>query len=338
MARVLGYDAAFSEACMNGDLETAKKLLPKGLDLDSTRHERTALGFVAARGDLTMATWLLNSGADIDLLDKNLMSPLTLSIKKLDSDQNIPMTEMLLRRGAKVNGGLIFGRKNPLYRAAYIGNAKVVALLLQYGAKFERARFFSPLRKAVEGGYEDVVRIILEHISNSGEDLQGGEDFQAAFEDCVAHGSNRYLKILLDYRANVNFTTKVGRSVFVAAIEAGRYDSARILLERGAKVNWRTDFWAITKFLTDDGSSSGYIQVVGQQLSLSSTNASSLTPLDWAMEHRHFEIAQQFLELGAKSNAKFWRDYYTNIGPKPYIETPDVARNIVAGYHVFESM
>ncbi|KAG4440044.1 hypothetical protein IFR05_004494 [Cadophora sp. M221] len=342
VAQLFGYSIEFFDVCKNCDLERASKLLQRGVDVNWYYRGSTPLGLAAARGDIAMASWLLDSGAKINRVDKNSESPLFLSIQEPESNQHVYMAEMLLRRGADVNGSRRFGPspRNPLHEAARKGNLKAVVLLLQYGAEIRRDQDFSLLKPAAEGGYDDVVRILLDHIENSGEALQS-EDFLAAFGTCVRYGQRKCLECFLDYGADVNSRITLGqpvlsdRSVLLESLDGGRYDIAKILLERGAVVDWMIDYWSITKFLTDGSTSSEYSRLVGKRVDLSSINKHSLTPLDWAMASQHFGIAEQFLELGAKSNVKFWKGY---AGATVFIDTPFTRQRILAGYEMFDSI
>ncbi|CZT44120.1 uncharacterized protein RSE6_04247 [Rhynchosporium secalis] len=133
MARVLGYNAAFSKACEAGDLDKAKSLFRKGVDLNPIRHEKTALGFAALGCHIALAIWLLESWADIDLADGRIRSPIYQSIRgRIES--YLLMTELLLRKGAEVNAGFRFDFPTALWEAARSGKIGAV-VLLGYGAE-----------------------------------------------------------------------------------------------------------------------------------------------------------------------------------------------------------
>ncbi|PVH84539.1 ankyrin [Cadophora sp. DSE1049] len=330
VVRIIGYDGAFLDSCKRGDIESAKALLLKGADIDSRHHPYTALGMAALRGDKRLATWLLESGASIDLEDSSKQSPLYISTLS-KSDRHIAISTMLLHAGANVDGGPL-GLMKPLCGAARVGNEQAVLLLLQHGAEIFESMELSPLTEAVRNNSHKVVRILLEHLySKTGWNLESRNDFQFAFGETVITDRNISLEQFLDFGANVDFATVQGKRVVVAALENGNQKGVRLLLTRGAKIDWKLDYFAISKFLSTRSMSSDDIRLIGGHLALDSIDGFGLTPLDWALKNQFLEVALQFRDLGARSDAVYWREISDRY--------PDnkIAKAIIVGYELLES-
>ncbi|KAH7407613.1 ankyrin repeat-containing domain protein [Cadophora sp. MPI-SDFR-AT-0126] len=177
MARVLGYDTAFLEACQARNIEKANALLLKGADVNSTRYFTTALGHAARNGDGKLATLLIDFGAALNLASKDGWSPLAYSVSEI-SDDHKTVAEMLLQAGADVRGDTAQGYARhqssklwargygrPIYVAAEAGNEEAVTLLVKHGARWKDSDGFNPLHVAEENGFDNIVKILLQHRS-----------------------------------------------------------------------------------------------------------------------------------------------------------------------------
>ncbi|KAL2073304.1 hypothetical protein VTL71DRAFT_10628 [Oculimacula yallundae] len=253
MTRVLGYDTAFTKACEKGDLEAAKRLFRKGVDVNS---------------------WLLDSGADINLVDKHSRSPIFLSLRG-PLVSRASLTELLLQRGAAINSETEFDYLNPLFEAARTGNTEGVDLLLRYGAEVRSAKEYSPLRVAITGGHEEAVRLIFEHVAKSDDKLH------------EHHG------------ADMNYMLAPDRPVLTVVLENKEYDMANVLLSKGANVDWARDWLAVQNHLSVHHNSSEHICLMGRRLDFSAADNSHAQPLDWAVAHDYLMVAQHFVNLGA---------------------------------------
>ncbi len=89
------------EAAERGDLAAARALLARPINVDTKREGRTALHAAAERGNIELATLLLDHGAAIDALDDDLWTPL---MEATDMGRD-GMIDMLVARGASTTAG-----------------------------------------------------------------------------------------------------------------------------------------------------------------------------------------------------------------------------------------
>lgn len=122
-----------------------------------------ALFLAAEQGDLARATAALDMGADVNADGPDHWSPLHFAVKSGDSDSTCAVTQLLLSRGAMVDG-LDSVEWTPLLLACCQGKRDNVArLLLQAGANIERttAQSARPLMMAAQFGHVEVVDVLL---------------------------------------------------------------------------------------------------------------------------------------------------------------------------------
>ena len=135
----------------------------------------------AKNGSLEQVKILMAEGADLNAKDTDGMTALMhatkegcIDILKLLHDRGAGVTtvQYLLKRDVNINQATKCG--NAIDWAAASGNANIVKLLLDKGAKInsEGRPFLNPLKHAVVYGNNDVVQIPLEH----GVDVNAGDN------------------------------------------------------------------------------------------------------------------------------------------------------------------
>jgi hypothetical protein len=138
---------------------------------------------------------LLDAGANINE-KTNETTPLILA----SMANKVPVVELLLSRGAKVNKQLKNG-STALLAASTVGNIEVVKVLLKYGADANKAYNIGemPVDVARANGHHDIAELILSHY----EDLYE----QASYSG--ADALNRPMGTLGDLHHKVNNRSKV---------------------------------------------------------------------------------------------------------------------------------
>jgi ankyrin repeat protein len=91
---------------------------------------RTLLHDAAATGNESAFTYLMGQGADVNALDKDGETPLTLAMGLDRTAERTEMILLLVENGADVN----LGARRPLFLAAMDSQSHVVEYLLQQGA------------------------------------------------------------------------------------------------------------------------------------------------------------------------------------------------------------
>ena len=113
------------KAVWTGDIATLR-----GMNIDVSLKDvvgRTPLRIAAEKGDLDVATFLIEKGADVNITDANGNTPLIFIINKTG---NLEITELLLEKGAAVNTQNRSGETALMY-AAWRGHINIVRFLLE---------------------------------------------------------------------------------------------------------------------------------------------------------------------------------------------------------------
>lgn len=133
---------AIHDAVLNGDLQKVKTLISGDRELLNALDEKgkAPLHYAIEFDYSEMGEYLIEQGADIDLVDKENQSPLHYAA----STGNPKIAEILLTRGSTglnesstVKHGGAVGGWTPLHLACLKGHPELVSLLLDYGADIE---------------------------------------------------------------------------------------------------------------------------------------------------------------------------------------------------------
>ncbi|MDB5284317.1 MAG: ankyrin repeat-containing protein [Bacteroidota bacterium] len=122
----------------------------------------TPLGLASFFGHLPAAHYLIENGADVNIISKNLFK--VAPIHSACAISHYELAELLLSRGANVNAKQI-SDVTPLHEAAHNGHTKLVELLLIHGAhvnaKMETGQ--TPLFMAEENSYFETAEVLRNH-------------------------------------------------------------------------------------------------------------------------------------------------------------------------------
>ena len=165
------HTSALWQATRDGDLDGVRSAVEGGEGVNQTtgRHAETPLHAAAGRGDVPMATYLLEKGARVDVVDVDGYTPLHACArynvkgrpsKSTEAGRN-EVARMLLDRGAAVDATTHSIRATALHNAAFEGNVRLVELLLARGADANAAttQGMTPLHYATFAGSGDDPRI-----------------------------------------------------------------------------------------------------------------------------------------------------------------------------------
>lgn len=191
-------------AAASGDADEIQRLLAQGAKVDApldaaTLDEKTkyavvegrsgyeyahyevasALNLAIAAGQTAAAAALLDAGASVKALGKDVMSPLAVAVR----EKNMEIARRLLAGGASANGGY---EATYLFEAASGGSEPMVRLLLDAGAEVDaEANEFqeTALHGAVRSGNIAVVKLLLERGADPSASSEDGTPADVAREE-----------------------------------------------------------------------------------------------------------------------------------------------------------
>ena len=166
------YEPVIAQAVMVGNYEMVELLLSSGVDPNSTFHEGTSILYLAAvKGDLKIASLLLDSGADIHFDSQGEVSGGPPFIGAV-MGENLNMIQFLLEKGANINQPEWYHNRTVLWdTVCFEPNIELARFLLKKGANpnIRDAGGFSgnpndgrtPLMCAVKDGNVEMVKLLV---------------------------------------------------------------------------------------------------------------------------------------------------------------------------------
>lgn len=149
--------------------------------------------------------------------------------------------------------GLLFSHKT-LMDAAESGDAGATQELLKLGRENLNSadeRHWTPLIAAAFKGYDQIVRLLLEHgADTSAQDKSG----YTALHWAAYNGQSRTVRLLLQEHANINARSHSGWTPLMHASASGHLAVVILLLDRGAEINLASQdgATALTKAAAND--------------------------------------------------------------------------------------
>ena len=207
---------------------------PDVSDLSDTMWRRKAIHHAAARGHVRVVEKLVESGADINIVDDDSRTPLLWAA----TNGWVSVAEYLINHGAAINLAQREGF-TPLHAATYLGHLPMCQFLLSRGADINSADRdgWTPLHAAVCYGHPQIVRLYLQ----SGADVnKKTRDEETALHIATDHCNKPYEVILgglLTYGAKLEEKNIDGFSPFFESVWRNKYGVSRYLIDMGADLN-----------------------------------------------------------------------------------------------------
>jgi len=196
-------DLQLLEAAKKGNKAAVRSLLKQHADVNTSQGDGgTALAWAAYRDDLETADLLIGAGANVKAANDYGATPLLLAC----TNGSTAMVDKLLKAGADPNAAAGKG-ETAFMECARTGNLAAVKSMLARGANV-----------------------------NAKETREG----QTALMWAVAEKHPQVVRTLIDHGGDVNAHAKSGFTPLMFAAQQGDLDSARMLVEAGAKVNEAT--------------------------------------------------------------------------------------------------
>ena len=323
-----GDDLRLVDAVRSGDKEAVRSLLEQHADVTAAQADGTTpLAWAVHQDDLEIVDLLIRAGSSVNAANDYGITPLSLACV----NRSTAMVEKLVQAAADPNISDPTG-ETPLMVCARTGSVDAVKLMIARGADVnvkETQREQTALMLAVAGKHSEVVRVLVDY----------GADVNARSRISTLDTPVRSPT----YFPDVHFpTTTGGFTPLLFAAQQGDIESARILLEAGANVNYATSedgsalvvaaasgHEKLALFLlehdADPDAKDGYGLTAlhwAIQEGLHAISGAGLSPTDRLWWHPNMpKLVKGLLAHGADSNARIEKDF------APY-DYPPVGRNI----------
>lgn len=228
---------------LTSSIEMAELLLRNGAEIDVRNNagESTLKRYI----DNTMfVEFLIAKGADVNIVNNRLWTPLNCA-SYCGYEQVI---KLLLKANANVNMVNKYGN-TPLHYACRNGNVTCVKLLLQAGAKvnIQNNKGKTPLHSAV---MVPIMELLLQHKANINASNNDNKTvLHIIIENGNFEGSMDSIQWLLDHGATIDSKDKHSWTPLHYASDRGSVEHVKLLLDRGADANAKTNSDQTAQFL-----------------------------------------------------------------------------------------
>ena len=273
LAAVAEPDAPLAEAAMRRDISAVRELLSKKADVNATGPDgTTALEWMIRIDDLEITKMLLAAGADPKKANRLGVTPIALAA----ANGNVDILKILLDAGVDAN--TIDPNNEPVsWSTIRSGNVEAVRTLLDRGATvdFKDSVRQSSLMLAIREDHPDIVRLLISRGADVNAVTRVGATPNFVLPNSVAgfgHGIGIVRGGLPDRGSR--YLIPGGMTPLLYAARDGRTESARLLVQNGAK--------------------------------LETTDPNGITPLLMAITNNQVEAARFLIERGAQINIVDW--------------------------------
>lgn len=222
-------------AISRGDLKALTVLLDAGQPPDTPVGEgegrHTPLQAAAWHGRTAIAKLLLARGADVNASSSVYGSALHAAASRGWDD----LVAALVEAGAVVDQRNDRGER-PLLSAVSSGNRDMAALLLKAGASVEESEpGYTPLMYAAMNDDVEMVRLLVRAGAKVDTTARGEYGGRNPLLIAVENGRAEAVKALIELKANLNVRTSEGETALGLATKAGNAEIVAILKGAGAK-------------------------------------------------------------------------------------------------------
>jgi len=288
------------KAAYHGHLETTKLLLDEGAKTETkSKNGSAAMAGAAKQGHLDVVRLLVNSGARLHSYDKQSLGK---KLVEAVAANNVELTRQLLIYDASTRSKDKDGR-TPLLLAAEKGYAEIGVMLANWGlSDSDKLALGKLLLIAAGDDNTQYVKLLLECFAG----LEVHDYFnETPLWRASLKGNVEIVKLLLDKNPQLDPVSRnCCRTPLGAAIDRGNFDTARLLLNRGASC---PDVVVLDRKLRES-STMGDVDRVRTLLycraHVDAMDSSSETPLHNAASNDRLEVARILLDGRADVQAK----------------------------------
>ena len=331
------FGTPLQAASFHGHTRIVKHLLHCGADISAPGRFRDALHAAIYGNQQHIAEVLQGHGAlmNPDLISRVYQSPFAISrqreplpdcrklidenfganrlspLELAASSGNTAMVEMLLERGAQINGSN--SQFNALQIAAFYGRRVVVDLLLSKEADVNVACacLGTALNAAVQSSHWDIVKLLLSHGANINQHWTRirqpsplHDDFGSPLQVKCEQGDLTAVRILCDHGADLKDPGGWNGTALQVAAAEGHLEIASILIRRGANINdpGRNNGTALQAAMLNNHSDV-FEMLLRENADVNTRGRSMGTALQAAAAEGLTSRVQELIRLGANVNA-----------------------------------
>ncbi len=272
--------AALHHAAIYGHRDVITLLTSRGANVNVTNQDGwTPLHYAIFHGRKDVIEELIAHGADVDIKDKKGKIPLFLALER--DRQDIAL--LLINAGADIHATADDG-ETLLHRAALLGQCEVSKALLDRGFDVNSLRGYGwiPLHRAVRGyalrdSHVDMVKLLVARgAAIDTKDVNGSTPLNIATE-------------------TIMMTSSQG--------EPPLYRIVRFLISEGADINSKSKYgWPALHWAVSTAQKDLVELLIAKGAGIDSTDWGGSTPLHWAV-HNNREYKQRLIDLTAEIKA-----------------------------------
>jgi len=311
-------DQLFIEACKNGNIIEAEKLLKKTLfskpaDIHSvTSYGKTALMIAVENKQPEMVDFLIAKGVDVnDGFYPGGRSAIRLAIdyEKCNDKNTLAIVSSLISAGANPN--VQTDKKESLLNAVLGEDPKndtnkvyevIAKLLLQGEANINTPSLkwgMLPLHQASSNGYVEITKILIEKGANVNATTSNG--YSPLMLACYA-GHEQIVDLLIKNGANINQKDAVEKTPLIAAAQNGYKSIVSILIAEGANINEKDKYLNTALTYSPNYEIADLLIKNGAQIN--ERNHRGETPLIFATINKRKDVVALLIANGANVTCK----------------------------------
>ncbi len=325
------------EAVRIWDGKKVLSLIRKGADVNiKDKYGRSLLH--RSLGSLSWTQILIRNGAKVNVRDHGGFRPLDyvedkillqagaqhsvnyLLIQAVKHGDRKKVIE-LIRKGADGNSvfnSRFYGSSTAIHEAACKGDLEILRILLKNGSDIElKYKYGTPLVSAACCGQIKIVEFLLEHGADINAQMGWDEaEGMNALHCAVSNNEIKMIKYLMKKGIHIDQVRAVGGTPLFDALEEGKMEIVRLLVESGANINTpgrevvgRFDSLGTPlNYAVGKGDISLVRYFIKHGANINFHGNASNSPLHVAAGDGRFKIAQLLISQGARVNAKAWEN------------------------------
>lgn len=251
-------------ACCKGRTGSVRKLIARGVSVNLVNNDsdrETLLHQASTRGYIKIVKFLIENGADINLVNSGGATPLDCASFK----GHLEIIELFINNKATTS----VTKERLLCISCVKGNIEIVKLLIKPEANVNIDNYScgTPLDCAYSGGHTEIVKLLVENganikLANKGGALLNWAYFKGHNEivellikneaitsknkkdllhQSCEEGNIEIVKLLMNYKIDVDLVNSEGKTLLYQASRKGYIDIVKLLIEKGANVNLAND-------------------------------------------------------------------------------------------------